>query len=427
MNTFDAYPPQELTEDGFGPFKVGIPEADGVSQEAADELSKYGNAVQIVDPPEAQGLITRGVTKGKTADQMARLPNTMHWVRAGVGVDNIDLKLAAATGRIVVNTPGGTTQSVARRALAFLLNWEMKLRDGHNTLKDGMWPSKDDASFDSHDTSAMNLGILGYGRIGRDFKRMVEAVGLPFGRVHFFDVADIQGKTELEAMLRVCRVISVHVAGAAEVLTPELLGLMPKDAFLINTARGAVVNTKAVRRLMDEGLQYATDVFEYEEPDMFKKQPALLEIVRHPNCVGASPHRAAASPDAQRKVAREAADLTAKFALKGMVNPNDGFGFPMKRVEPYPPDTEMITSMVMHGKQQGDELKALLSCRHGIAPNRMRTFAGLENLAMTTIDHDPDAERVLKCIADVRKEFATLRDRSFKVPKGYRPAGDFMA
>jgi D-3-phosphoglycerate dehydrogenase / 2-oxoglutarate reductase len=243
-------------------------------------------------------------------------------VRAGVGVDNIDVAAATRKGIVVMNTPGGNTVSTAEQTLALLLALARNIpaADAHVHQAPAKW---DRTKFTGAQLAGKTLGVVGLGRIGREVAR--RAAGLDMKVVGFdpFLSPDRAAQLGIEAvggldqLLPRCDFLTVHTPLTDE--TRDLIGarelaLLPQGARVLNCARGGIVNEPALAEALGSGhlAGAALDVFVEEPP------PADHPLLKMPNVV-LTPHLGAATVEAQTSVAREAAQLLIDFLTRGVV------------------------------------------------------------------------------------------------------------
>src|SRR5205807_9530231 len=159
-------------------------------------------------------------------------------VRAGVGVDTIDIAAATRKGIVVMNTPGGNTVSTAEHTLSMLMALSRHIPAADATMKAGRW---DRTKFLGAQLAGKTLGIIGLGRIGREVARRalgldMKVVGLdPFLAPDRAAQLGIESVPDLDALLPRCDFLSVHVPGGPE--TKDMLGA----AHLAKLPRGARV------------------------------------------------------------------------------------------------------------------------------------------------------------------------------------------
>ncbi len=247
----------------------------------------------------------------------------------GAGVDNIDLAQATAHGIVVTNTPDQVTEPTAELAMALLLalvrrvaEMDRKLRAGKEKVRWGVMENL------GMTLEGKTLGIIGMGRIGKAFARRA----LPFGmKIVYHNRRRMPEDEEKryhayllspEDLLETADVVSLHTPLTPEthhLLGEEAFGKMKKTAVLVNTARGAVVDEKALIRALQTGeiAGAALDVFEHE-PEIPDELLAMDNVI-------AVPHIGTAALDTRIAIGRQAAQNILDFfegkELKYCVNP----------------------------------------------------------------------------------------------------------
>ena len=227
--------------------------------------------------------------------------------RAGVGVDNIDLDAATERGVVVVNAPAGNTIAVAEHTMGLLLALARWIPQANDSLRHGDWQR---SKYLGTEVRGKALGIIGLGRIGREVARRAQAFEM---RVLAYDPyvgADHARRLgvemmELPALLRAADFVSIHTPATAQ--TSGLLGaaelaLMRPTAFLLNCARGGIVDEAALYTALEQRqiAGAALDVYA-------KEPPGDHPLLRLDNVV-ATPHLAASTREAQVNVALEVAE-----------------------------------------------------------------------------------------------------------------------
>lgn len=186
-----------------------------------------------------------------TAQDMARMPKCRIIARYGIGVDTIDLGAATAAGIIVTNNPTYCIEEVAEHTMALLLACARKVAFYDRMVRAGRWevpPGKP-----MFRLVGRTLGLVGFGNIARQVAARAAAFGM---RVLFFDpfVKEGSGKTDLEKLLAESDFLSLHpplTPQTRKMINEEALAKMKPTAFLINCARGPVVDTDALVRALD--------------------------------------------------------------------------------------------------------------------------------------------------------------------------------
>lgn len=222
-----------------------------------------------------------------------------------VGYDNIDLAAANDRGVMVTNTPGVLTESTADLAFALLMATARRLGEAERFLRAGAWRHWEIDLLAGHDIHGQTLGILGMGRIGQALARRAGGFGM---RVLYHNRSPIDPAIEAELgasyvgkaeLLRRSTFLSVHLPletstrgaiGAGE------LALMPRGAFLINTARGPVVDSEALIVALQSGHLGGVGL------DVFDDEPAVdSRLLEFENAV-LLPHIGSSSIDTRRRM-----------------------------------------------------------------------------------------------------------------------------
>lgn len=218
---------------------------------------------------EADGLIVQYAPI--TAAVLAGLPRLRVVARYGVGVDTLDVAAATARGVVVANVPGFCTEEVASHALAFLLAWHRKVVRFDRAVKAGQWDFA--LAGPTPRLRGQVLGIVGVGRIGSALARMAAPLGLTiWGHdPHRAEFPPGVRRVPLDALAAGADYLSVSCPLTAEtrhLINAAMLRRMKPTAFLINTARGPVVEEEALVRALKEGwiAGAGLDVLEREPP-----------------------------------------------------------------------------------------------------------------------------------------------------------------
>jgi len=250
----------------------------------------------------AWGVIVRSRTK-VTAELLRGAPHLALVARAGVGVDNVDMGAAAARGIRVVNAPAAATTSAAELALALYLLLVRGLVPALLSTKAGRW----DRSARGRELAGKTVGFVGYGRIARAVARRLEPCETPTIAYDPF-VSRSDDRTEVVAwddLLARADIVSVHAALTPEnhhLLDARAFAKMKPGAFLVNVARGALVDEVALLATLKAGrlAGAALDVFEVEPP-------VNRELVELPNVI-ATPHIGAMTAEGQARAGGQTVD-----------------------------------------------------------------------------------------------------------------------
>jgi D-3-phosphoglycerate dehydrogenase len=238
--------------------------------------------------------------------------------RAGSGVDNIDVAAATRRGVVVMNTPGGNSVAACEHTLALLFALYRNLPRAAAELAQGTWNRKQHMG---RQLLGKTLGVVGFGRIGREVATRARALGMdvlvsdPFATESLVREWDAR-LLGFEDLLARADVVTLHLPltdDSRHLMNAETLARMKPGASLINCARGGLVDETALLEAVDAGRLggAALDVFE-EEP------PADRRLLTHPRIV-CTPHLGASTEEAQRDVATLVAEQVRDYLLRGEV------------------------------------------------------------------------------------------------------------
>jgi D-3-phosphoglycerate dehydrogenase / 2-oxoglutarate reductase len=306
--------------------------ADAFPRERLDDFRALGlvvdhqPTVSVADLPaaarEARILVVR--SKQVTADVFAAAPALSLVVRAGAGVNTIDVGAASRRGVYVANCPGQNSIAVAELAIGLLVALDRRIPDNVAMLRAGKWDKRGFSEADG--LFGRTMGVAGVGSIGREVVRRAQALGMQV--VAWSRSLDDGGAKELGveragdlvALARRSHVLSVHLALSKEtrgVVSRAVLEALPPGAIFLNTARAEVVDQEALLALARAGrIRVGTDVFA-GEPE--KGQADFeSELGRLPNVYGTH-HIGASTAQAQDAIARETVRIVDSFLRTGRV------------------------------------------------------------------------------------------------------------
>ena len=262
----------------------------------------------------AHALLVRSGTK--VTGEVLRATTTLKVVvRAGTGLDNVDVAAAREKSIAVYNTPNANSVSVAELVFGLLLGFERHLPDAVRELREGRWEK---VRFMGHEIGGRRMGLVGFGRIAREVATRARAFQM---EVWAYDPViarwpeDFEWvkQVELHELLVASDVLSLHVpldAKTRDMIGAPELARMKLDAVLINCSRGGVVDEGALlEALKAKQLRGAIlDVFATEPPG----DTPLLDL---PNVI-ATPHLGASTVEAQRRAGDEAATILVEALAK---------------------------------------------------------------------------------------------------------------
>lgn len=233
--------------------------------------------------------------------------------RAGVGINNIDVEAARKRGISVINTPSGNSISTAEFAFGLLLALARKIAFAQKSLKSGMWERK---SFVGTELFGKNLGIIGFGNVGRLVSQRARAFGM---RVIGFDPLVDRSifteygaeKRQLDEILAEADFLTLHCGlneHTEELINHETINKMKPGVAIINAARGELINAQD----MLEGLARAH--ISCAALDVFAKEPpAHNDPLLHHDRILVTPHLGASTEEAQTRVSTLLAEQTVAF------------------------------------------------------------------------------------------------------------------
>lgn len=254
------------------------------------------DALQAVIP-DYEAVVVRSATKITTGviEKGTRLRVIG---RAGAGLDNIDVAAAEQRGIKVVNAPEANTLAVAELAMGLMLALARHLPQADATMKQGEWAK---SRLKGIGLSGKTLGLVGFGRIGKAVAARAQSFGMTVlvTRRHPRPEEDTRlgvETVELNTLLRRADFVSLHVPARPEtqnLIGAEQLALMKPGAYLINTARGTVVDEDALLLALDEGRLAGAAL------DVYRQEPVVdSPLARHERVI-ATPHIGASTVDAQ--------------------------------------------------------------------------------------------------------------------------------
>lgn len=281
---------------------------------AQEKLADYMNEEFI------EILLVRSATTARK-ELIDACPNLKLIGRGGVGMDNIDVSYARENGRIVINTPAASSQSVAELVMGHLFAISRFLHSSYKHMESGSFEELKKQYGKGVELRGKKLGIIGFGRIGQsvasyaigcgmdvlamDLYTEPVSIQIPLGNGISASTI-IQPTNDLHAILKEVDYLSIHVpkqADGSAVIGRNEFELMKDGVRLVNAARGGVIDEKALIHYLDSGkvAGAALDVFENEPHPM-------SEILKHQK-IACTPHIGAATGEAQDRIGTELASL----------------------------------------------------------------------------------------------------------------------
>lgn len=293
---------------------------DGMDKVSVEELRKSGHeVVEQFYEPEALGEALKEfdcvVVRSKTKVRANHIDQAVQGklklvIRGGVGVDNIDVAYAESKGIAVRNTPAASTESVAELALGHMFALARYIAIANVTIRDGQWNKK---QYEGIEIAGKTLGLIGFGRISQALARRAEALGM---KVVYTDLFGENAKfprytfMSQEELLKVSDFVSLHIPMPADkkpVIGEAELATMKPTAFIINTARGGLVEEAALVKALDEGKLAGAAL------DVFSEEPTKNEaLYKHPK-VSVTPHIGGSTKEAQGRIGAEIVSIINNF------------------------------------------------------------------------------------------------------------------
>ena len=238
--------------------------------------------------------------------------------RPGVGVDNVDLEAATRRGIVVMNSPGGNLISTAELTLGLLLACARNIPQADAAMKAGKWDRKSFAGVELH---GKRLGVVGFGRIGREVAARCQALGMEAVAYDPFVSAAVAERQHvallsLDELLQTADFVTLHTTLSREtrhLIGKEALGKVKPGVRIVNAARGELVDEEALLLALESGrvAGAALDVHAQEPPSDWR-------LARHPRVV-ALPHCGAATVEAQERVGTDIALQVRDFLKGGLI------------------------------------------------------------------------------------------------------------
>lgn len=293
---------------------------DGMDKKAVATLIDAGFEVveEFYEPEvlaekvkEFDALVVRSATKVRQPiiDAALETKRLKLVIRAGVGVDNIDVSYALERGIEVRNTPNASSDSVAELAIAHMFALARFVHISNVTMRNGEWNKK---QYKGIELNGKTLGLVGFGRIAKSLAKKASALGM---KIIYTDMSGpkegfAEGHRDKEQLLKESDFLSLHIPFVKEngaYLGEKEFDTMKDGVYLINAARGGVVCEKALLDALNSGKVAAAGI------DVFEEEPTKNdELINHPK-VSVTPHIGASTKEAQARIGLEVLDTIFKF------------------------------------------------------------------------------------------------------------------
>ncbi len=277
--------------------------ADNLEPEVVEELKKLG---EVVYKPanltealkNADILIVRSATK-VSKELLAEGRGLRVVARAGVGLDNIDVKACEARGIKVINTPGASSNAVAELTIGIIISMLRNVQKAHLQMKGKVWDKK---NLTGEEIEGKTMGIIGYGRIGTLVAQKAMALGMT---IIVYDPKTRSDKgvkfVSLDDLLKTADVISLHTILNEEnknLINTKNISRMKDGVYLVNLARGELIDETALYDACKSGKIKGAAL------DVYKEEPYTGKLLELDN-VYLTPHLGAATKEAQIRIGIE--------------------------------------------------------------------------------------------------------------------------
>lgn len=222
------------------------------------------SADEIAEAMQDADILVPTVTDRLDAELIARAPASLKmFANFGAGVNHIDLAAAKAKGILVTNTPGVFSEDTADLTMALILSVPRRLGEGHRLMRSGEWKGWTPTGMLGHRIGGKTLGIIGLGRIGEAVAQRARAFGLNilYNKRHRLPASveeelGVMFEPDLDRLVAKSDIISLHCPLTSEtdkLMSRERIGLMKRDAYLINTSRGELIDEDALIEALTRG------------------------------------------------------------------------------------------------------------------------------------------------------------------------------
>ena len=305
--------PKVLISDSMSNVAQKIFEKNKISVDVKTGLSEE-EIIKII--PEYDGIVVRSATK-VTKNIILAAKKLKVIGRAGAGVDNIDVPVAKENKMIVVNTPGGNANATAEHAFALIMSVLRKVPFANETTHKAQWEKK---NIKGTELSKKTLGIVGFGNVGVrlsnlvkgfDMEILVNSKSLESRKNEYPHVKNVS----FDDLISKSDIISFHCKAAPDgkpLVTKEHYKKMKPTSYIINAARGNIVDEKDLNDALNENLIAGAAI------DVFSKEPAKENILFNNSKVVLTPHIAASTTEASIVVAEMVANQISDFLLNGV-------------------------------------------------------------------------------------------------------------
>jgi len=301
----------------IGEYMYKILANDGMDQGAIDELIQSGYEVEnhfyegdalVQKIKEIDCIVIRSATKIRKPliDEAVKAGKLKLIIRAGVGIDNIDHVYAKEQGLSVRNTPNSSSDAVAELTIGHMFSLARHLYISNVTMREGKWNKK---QYEGIELAGKTLGLIGFGRIAKSVAKKAMALGMKVIYTDLYGpVKEDLGCLyfEKERLLASSDFISLHIPFSKELgatIGEKEFNMMKKGMYLINAARGGVVDEEALLVALDKGIVKKAAL------DVFMDEPTKNERIYTHESISLSPHIGASTIEAQERIGLETVEV----------------------------------------------------------------------------------------------------------------------
>ena len=291
--------------------KIVIADHIDLEPEIIEEIKKIGDVTVYNDIPNDKEEIIKRIQDAEimtanwidiTEEIIDKAPPHLKYIIVpAVGYDWIHVDAAKAKGIRVLNSPTHNTPAVANLTIGLILNITRQIMTANKDLKNAQWKP---VNFKGDEVEGKKLGLIGHGNIGQKVKELAEKLGMEVNSVGSHSSSD-----EIDNLLQNSDIVSLHLPlteSTKHLLDERRLRLMKKESYLINTARGAIIDQQALIRVLKEGhfAGVALDVFEGESLTGSALTDEILELAKMDRVL-ATPHIAFNSKETWKRLGHE--------------------------------------------------------------------------------------------------------------------------
>ncbi len=286
---------------------------DGIDKKAEEALIRLGHRVDtnkyqggdlLQRLAEVDCVIVRSATEIRGPQIDAGAGGRLKLIiRAGVGVDNIDVEYAESKGLEVTNTPAASSGAVAELVLGHMLTMARHIGEANISMRQGKWLKHE---YTGTEIAGKTLGLVGFGRVANALAVKCLALGMDVIFTDILDIdCDICPQVDFHRVLSESDYVSIHIpfTGGNPLIGAREISLMKEGVFIINCARGGIVDEDALVDAIRAGKVKGAAL------DVFREEPLANERIRACDKISLTPHIGAATVEAQARIGDNLVDI----------------------------------------------------------------------------------------------------------------------